>query len=191
MILPLRQPGIEDRRFGNLPGLGMVGRGQRSARPKPDDQSRPVACETPWPGPAGPRKLSNKRRLGKSSVTRTAAPSTSAARRASANRTSGPGESGVGSPSVRSMMPTQWPCWTSLASVPPQAISTSSGWAPTASTSSGGSTVSDSDSDAASAIRFLFSKRTEREPRRSIPDSPEFEPTTRFYDQSCRANSLS
>jgi len=64
-------------------------------------------------------KVSNKRRFGSFNVMRSASPSVSAARRASARRISGPVDNGVGSPSVRSMMPTRWPCLASLASVPP------------------------------------------------------------------------
>src|ERR1700733_7102117 len=91
---------------------------------------------------------SNSLRLGSSSVTRTCTPRMRAASRASARRTSGPGLPGVGSPSVRSTMPTLYPCWTSRASVPPQAISTSSGWAPTA--------IKSSLSGAASVMGFIF-----------------------------------
>ena len=82
-------------------------------------------------------KESNNFRLGKPSCSRCTTPSTLAAFVASASRSSGPLDCGVGSPSVISTTPTRKPWETNFARVPPQPISTSSGCAPTAMTSSG------------------------------------------------------
>ena len=127
-LVPLAQPGIEDGGVGDLRRLPVVRRGHRRLAGDAQHHLRAEPAEDLGEGDPLLEPVEQPAVREVQGLPVVQAEGLSAAAFASAARSSGPLLSGVGSPSVRSTRPTRYPCSTSLARVPPQPISASSGW---------------------------------------------------------------